>query len=219
MRDRPNMGAFPDDHTVDYYKILGVSQNATRREIVAAFYALARKYHPDTASEPDPESRRFKELYEAYRVLSDPKLRRQYDRRRQGRSPRSIPVTVVPTEPAGRREAAFSSTERTRRWDLWFDLPVRPEEAWYGVRCELKVRRQVDCRYCRHPGSTCGPEASACEHCQAAGRDWETVRLWVNVPGGVRTGSVITVRGYGHQYPGRPQWGDLMLRIVVRPSW
>ena len=62
----------------DYYEILGVSRNASPDELKSAFRTLARKYHPDVNKEPDAEER-FKEINEAYAVLSDPTKRQAYD--------------------------------------------------------------------------------------------------------------------------------------------
>ena len=63
----------------DYYEILGVGKNATDAELKNAFRQLVRKYHPDVNKEPGAEDR-FKEINEAYQVLSDPDKRAAYDR-------------------------------------------------------------------------------------------------------------------------------------------
>lgn len=62
----------------DYYKILGVERNADEKEIKAAFRKLARKYHPDVNKAPDAVDK-FKDINEAYEVLSDPQKRKRYD--------------------------------------------------------------------------------------------------------------------------------------------
>src|SRR5512142_2981227 len=62
----------------DYYQVLGVPRDADTKTIKDAFRRLARRYHPDVSTEPDAE-RRFKEIAEAYGVLSDPARRASYD--------------------------------------------------------------------------------------------------------------------------------------------
>ena len=62
----------------DYYEVLGVSKDASEAEIKSAFRKLAKKYHPDVSKEPDA-AEKFKEVQEAYSVLSDETKRRQYD--------------------------------------------------------------------------------------------------------------------------------------------
>jgi len=60
---------------MDYYELLGVAKNATQDEIKKAFHRLAHKYHPDKGG----DEKKFKELNEAYQVLSDAQKRQQYD--------------------------------------------------------------------------------------------------------------------------------------------
>ena len=63
----------------DYYKILGVAKGSSQEEIRSKFRRLALEYHPDRNKEPDAQDK-FKEINEAYQVLSDPNKRAEYDR-------------------------------------------------------------------------------------------------------------------------------------------
>src|SRR5881227_4378609 len=63
----------------DYYESLGVARTASDAEIKKAFRKLARKYHPDVAKDKKKSEEKFKEINEAYEVLSDPAKRRKYD--------------------------------------------------------------------------------------------------------------------------------------------
>ena len=62
----------------DYYKIMGLSRDATQDEVKRSYRKLARKYHPDVSDDPEAEER-FKEVGEAYEVLKDPEKRAAYD--------------------------------------------------------------------------------------------------------------------------------------------
>src|ERR1700685_1774454 len=91
----------------DFYDVLGVSRSASSEEIQRAYRQLARRYHPDVNKDPGAEER-FKEISEAYDVLSDPDTRSRYDR--FGPAFRQIPEGVDPdvwaTRAAGGRQRA-----------------------------------------------------------------------------------------------------------------
>src|SRR5438876_8299178 len=74
----------------DYYRILGVDRNADDKTLKSAYRRLARKYHPDVAKTKDA-GERFKEINEAYEVLSDPKKRQRYEDRKSTRLNSSHP--------------------------------------------------------------------------------------------------------------------------------
>ena len=97
-RPRRRHTPLPKGH--DYYAILGVSSSATHDDLRATFRQLAKRYHPDVSSEPDAADR-FREVYEAYEVLSDSLKRQQYDALRTA---------------AG---AAASTDDRERQYDEW----------------------------------------------------------------------------------------------------
>ncbi len=64
----------------DFYGVLGIGRDASEAEIKQAYRGLARKFHPDVAEDKSTAEARFKEINEAYEVLSDPRKRQQYDR-------------------------------------------------------------------------------------------------------------------------------------------
>lgn len=205
----------------DYYRILGVPDNASSAEITAAFYALARRHHPDTAMHDDPSNMEFKAIAEAYEVLTDPNRRREYDRQRG----RSIRVTVrdgSADQPRSQSsvDARRPTSSTTSFGDIYAELPVTPEEARYGGPCQLRVTRLVRCPACGGAATAAQP----CLVCQSSGRQLRRESLVIQIPPRVRSGSVLSLAGYGHVPPepvtprtDRP--GRLLLQIVIRPCW
>src|SRR5580692_10389311 len=98
----------------DFYQILGVPRDASQEDIQRAYRKLARTYHPDVNHDPGAEDR-FKEVSEAYDVLSDPQTRRRYDA--FGRDFRQVPQDMDPDmwrrSQAGARAGAGGGRTRT----------------------------------------------------------------------------------------------------------
>jgi len=164
----------------DYYDVLGVERGADQEAIKKAFRRLARQYHPDVNKEPDAEAR-FKELNEAYEVLSDEEKRAHYDRFGHA-------GTQGPFGPGfegfgtGGLDDLFESffegmtgvRTRTRRGpqpgaDLRYDLTLSFEEAVFGCEKELEVPRWEMCRACKGSGAAPGTSPTRCPQCRGSG--------------------------------------------------
>ncbi|HHN93505.1 MAG TPA: molecular chaperone DnaJ [Anaerolineae bacterium] len=160
----------------DYYEVLGVERSATQDEIKRAYRKLARKYHPDVSDLPDAEAR-FKELNEAYEVLSDPEKRAMYDRFG------SVGPSAGPGfgfrdpfdifEEVFGRGFGFRTASRRgprRGQDLRYDLTLTFEEAAFGCEKEIEVTRYEECPECRGSGAAPGTTPVRCPKCQGSGQ-------------------------------------------------
>jgi len=167
----------------DYYDVLGVSRTATTDEMKKAFRRLARQYHPDVNNETDA-TERFKEVNEAYEVLSDERMRATYDQfghagvQNGGGSGFSGfeggfgNVADIFEEFFG---GSFGGGGRRRRrgprrgQDLRYDLTVAFEEAVFGVDKEIEVTRPEICPTCTGSGAKPGSSPIACTNCNGSG--------------------------------------------------
>ena len=163
----------------DYYEVLGVSRNASQDEIKAAFRKLAQKYHPDVNKAPDAEER-FKEINEAYMVLSDEEKRSIYDRYGHEGLSRSGGMPDWNTmDPFDIFEQFFGGFEgfgtRQRRSsprrgeDLYYSITLEFEEAAAGVDRELEITRDEVCDVCKGTGAEAGTSSETCNTCQGRG--------------------------------------------------
>ncbi|MBM4464191.1 MAG: molecular chaperone DnaJ [Chloroflexi bacterium] len=163
----------------DYYEVLGVGRSASQDEIKKAYRRLARQYHPDVNKSPDAEAR-FKEINEAYQVLSDQEKRATYDRfGHAGVQGRWGDVSDFGFGFGGFGDIfedlfGFGPRTRTRRApgrgaDLRYDLTISFEEAVFGCERELEIPRYETCPRCRGSGAEPGTSPIRCPQCNGSG--------------------------------------------------
>lgn len=162
----------------DYYEILGVDRSATPEEIKRAYRQLAREYHPDVSNSPDAEDR-FKEINEAYQVLSDPEKRAAYDHFGHigpgspgfdfgFRDPFEIFEEVFGDLGFGFRTAQRRGPRRGT--NLRYDLRLTFEEAVFGCQKEIEITRLDICPVCKGSGAEPGTNPVRCSECKGTGQ-------------------------------------------------
>jgi molecular chaperone DnaJ len=164
---------------LDYYEVLGVSRDANGDEIKKAFRRLAMEYHPDRNKEPGAEAR-FKQISEAYEVLSDTDKRSAYDRfGHAGLSGADFGRGFEGADFGGFGdifEAFFGGTqtrrarEAQRGGDRRVDVSISFEEAAFGTEREIEVERVERCARCAGSGSEPGAQMIRCNPCEGTGQ-------------------------------------------------
>lgn len=169
----------------DYYEVLGVQKNASQDEIKSAFRKLAKKYHPDVSKEPDAEAK-FKEIQEAYAVLSDEEKRKQYDQFGHaafqggaggagggfggfdfsGFSYDDIFDNIFGGFGGFGGSSRRTSNRATKGNDSLVKMTLTFEEAVYGTKKEIELEVTETCDHCHGKG---GFDETTCEHCHGSG--------------------------------------------------
>lgn len=188
----------------DYYEVLGVSKTATDDELKRAYRTLAKKYHPDLHPDDAEAEAHFKEVNEAYEILSDPSKRQKYDQFGF--------AGVDPNYGAGQGGAygggdfggfggfgdvgdifesffggGFGGTQRSnpngprRGQDIKSNLTISFMDACKGTKKQVKVTRMDTCQDCRGTGAKAGTSPETCPDCHGTG----TVRVNKRTPLGV----------------------------------
>ncbi len=176
----------------DYYEVLGVDRTADEKEIKKAYRKLARKYHPDVAEEGKKEeaTEKFKEISEAYAVLSDEEKRQRYDQfghaGMDGFSNEDIFRNVnfedifqgfgggglddiFETLFGGGRSRSYNAGPR-RGGDIYTETTITLEEAASGVEKDIKIRHDVFCPECNGSKAEPGSEVETCPICGGTGQ-------------------------------------------------
>jgi DnaJ-class molecular chaperone len=227
----------------DYYEVLGVTRSATADDIKKAYRKLARKYHPDVNPDDKTAEEKFKDVGEAYAVLSDPEKRQRYDQLGEnwkagadftpppGWEGGRVDVgDLSDLFGAGRSAGGFSDFFETlfgarggrragasfamRGEDVEAAIELSLEEAHHGVTRTITLHTTVVCPTCNGRGVQ---DKQPCATCRGMGRVRRPKTLDVTIPAGVRHGSVIRLAGQGEAGTGQAPAGDLLLHVQLRP--
>jgi molecular chaperone DnaJ len=164
----------------DYYEVLGISREATKDDLKAAYRRLAKQYHPDVNKETGAEEK-FKEVSEAYSILSDDEKRSAYNRYGHAAfqggagAPDFSGFTV--DDIFEQFFGSFGGSGRSsggrrgprRGADLRYELTISFDDAVHGAQKEIEVSRAETCPTCSGKGAEPGTEPQRCPTCKGAG--------------------------------------------------
>ncbi len=177
----------------DYYEVLGISRKASDKEIKKAYRKLARKYHPDVNPGDKAAEAKFKEITEAYEVLSDPEKRRKYDlfghqapgSGFEGPRPSGFEgIDWSGFDLSGHgfgdlgdlfsglfgREARTAPSTPAKGRDIHYTLDLNFEDAIRGLSTQITIQRDVLCEVCRGKGIQEGGNGEVCPDCGGSGQ-------------------------------------------------
>ncbi len=193
----------------DYYEVLGIQKSASEAEIKKAFRRLAREYHPDVSEHPNA-AERFKEINEAYAVLSDQEKRAAYDRFGHqafqgsgGVDPfagmADLGDIFAEIFGGGFRQRGGGRQAPRRGQDLVYRLTIDFEEAIFGAQKDISYQQTIICPTCEGRRAASGTETITCTTCNGSGEERVVRNTFLGQMVNITTCS--TCRGTGKLVP------------------
>ncbi|CDI06518.1 molecular chaperone DnaJ [Candidatus Nitrosotenuis uzonensis] len=175
----------------DYYEVLGVSKSDSADTIKSQYRKLALKFHPDRNKSPEA-AEHFKEISEAYAVLSDPEKRKVYDQYGHAGLEGRYSTEDIFQGARGNfddifsnfgfggfdsifeslfgRSGGFGGYSRRRGEDLLYEADLTLEDVFHGKRLDIELKKNVDCNTCKGTGCAPGTKKETCSACRGQGQ-------------------------------------------------
>ncbi|GAA4304884.1 J domain-containing protein [Compostibacter hankyongensis] len=191
---------------IDYYQVLGVSRQATEKEIRDAYRKLARKYHPDLNPGDKDAKQKFQQINEANEVLGDPEKRKKYDRYgEEWKHAEAYEKAGARPHPGGGQEQSFSGTDADTDFSEFFSSMFGGGGGG-GSRVRFKGQDF-------HAELQLGLEDAYHTHKQTLTVNGKHIR--VTIPAGIENGQTIRIRGYGGAGVNGGPAGDLYITFAL----
>ena len=153
----------------DYYEVLGVSKTSSPDEIKNQYRKLASKFHPDRNQSKDA-GEHFKEISEAYAILSDSEKKQTYDQHGHA----GVDGTYSNDDIFGRGGGGGGFTQQQRGSDLLYQTTVTLEDVLHGKKMEINLQKQIKCDNCQGSGCKPGTNKKTCTSCNGQGEVRQT---------------------------------------------
>lgn len=232
----------------DYYKTLGLQRGASEKEVRSAYRRLARQYHPDVNPSNPDAAQKFREVNEAYEVLSDPEKRARYDRYGTAWERARASGSTAQTTDFGRWFSGTSGAPRgsgasdATGFSDFFRTLFSNGRTGTAERGAVRARRGTDVEQdveitveeafhgaqrvlqlggtqeCARCGGRGIVQSQLCPECGGRGEAQQEHRIEARIPAGLQHGSRIRIAGKGGQGTNGGPPGDLYLRVRIRPD-
>ncbi len=226
--------------TKDYYKILGIAEFESAENIKSAYRKLARKWHPDVAGNTPDVLSKFKEINEAYEILSNKIKKDEYDRARRFYSyakegaktqhqtksskteehedKRGFYFTWEDFLSKRKRETSYrndTASQPKRGEDIHTDVEISVFEAMSGATKTINMLQTQTCPKCRGKRFVNG---GLCSHCHGKGEETNYKKFTVKIPAEIKNGSKIRLAGEGKASTEGGRNGDLYITVHIKET-
>jgi len=200
----------------DYFKVLGINRNATDKEIKSAFRQLARKFHPDLHPHDDEAESEFKEINEAYEILSDQEKKKSYEKylsyRLNDRDEKSSDFD--------RQNNYIGFDDDLNFDDFLSDLLGRFNEVGQEIYSNLSSDKKANSL---NLDAEFNLQLTFLEALNGTKKNLlvNNERIVVEIPKGIQTGSIISIKNKGNIQTGKGKRGDLLIEVSIKshPIW